>query len=51
MVGRPDGSEIVRGNTRGTVADPEALGVELAEQLLGRGAKEILDEVYRAAWK
>ena len=51
MVGRPDGSEIVRGSARGTAADPEALGVKLAEQLLARGAKEILDEVYRAAGK
>jgi hydroxymethylbilane synthase len=51
MVGRPDGSEIVRGSMQGTVADPEGLGVRLAEQLLGRGAKEILDEVYRAAGK
>ena len=49
MVGRPDGSEILRGDARGTVADPEALGVELAEMLLARGAKRILDEVYRAA--
>lgn len=49
MVGRPDGSEIVRGSARGSVSDPEALGVALAEQLLARGAKEILDEVYRAA--
>ena len=51
LVGRPDGSEIVRGSANGTVADPEALGVALAEQLLARGAKEILDEVYRAAGK
>jgi hydroxymethylbilane synthase len=51
MVGRPDGSEIVRGSAHGTVADPEGLGVALAEQLLARGAKEILDEVYRAAGK
>jgi hydroxymethylbilane synthase len=51
MVGRPDGSQILRGSARGTVADPEALGVDLAEQLLARGAKEILDEVYRAAGK
>jgi len=51
MVGRPDGSEILRGSARGTVADPEALGIGLAEQLLARGAKQILDEVYRAAGK
>jgi len=49
MVGRPDGSEIIRGNARGSTSDPESLGVGLAEQLLARGAKEILDEVYRAA--
>lgn len=51
MVGRPNGSEIIRGSATGTVADPEALGVALAEQLLSRGAKAILDEVYRAAGK
>jgi hydroxymethylbilane synthase len=49
MVGRPDGSEIIRGNARGSTSDPEALGAGLAEQLLARGAREILDEVYRAA--
>jgi len=49
MVGRPDGSEIIRGSARGSTSAPEALGVGLAEQLLARGAKEILDEVYRAA--
>lgn len=51
LVGRPDGSEILRGSASGTVADPEALGVVLAEQLLARGARQILDEVYRAAGK
>ena len=49
MVGRPDGSEIIRGSASGSTEDPEALGVGLAEQLLARGAKEILEEVYRAA--
>lgn len=49
LVGRPDGSRIIRGNAKGSVADPESLGVALAEELLRRGAKEILDEVYRTA--
>jgi hydroxymethylbilane synthase len=49
MVGRPDGSEIIRGSATGSVSGPEALGVALAEQLLERGARTILDEVYRAA--
>ncbi|MGE5663632.1 MAG: hydroxymethylbilane synthase [Deltaproteobacteria bacterium] len=49
LVGRPDGSQVVRGRRTGSVSDPEALGVGLAEELLGRGAREILDEVYRAS--
>jgi hydroxymethylbilane synthase len=49
MVGRPDGSEVIRGSAQGSISDPEALGVALAEQLLGRGARKILDDVYRAA--
>lgn len=49
LVGRPDGSQILRARAQGSVSDPESLGVELAEDLLRRGAKEILDEVYRAA--
>jgi hydroxymethylbilane synthase len=51
LVGSPDGKEIIRGSARGSVSDPESLGVKLAEELLGRGAKRILDEVYRAAGK
>lgn len=49
MVGRPDGSAILRGTATGSVSDPERLGRSLAEELLLRGAKEILDEVYRTA--
>jgi hydroxymethylbilane synthase len=48
LVGRPDGTEILRARKEGSVSDPEALGVALAEELLGRGAREILEEVYRA---
>jgi hydroxymethylbilane synthase len=46
MVGRPDGSEIVRDSARGPSSDPEGLGIALAERLLARGAKAILAEVY-----
>jgi len=49
MVGCPDGSEIIRGSATGSVSGPEALGVSLAEELLDRGARTILNEVYRAA--
>ena len=41
-VGRPDGTEILLGKRRGAPADAEALGVDLAEELLGRGADAIL---------
>jgi hydroxymethylbilane synthase len=47
LIGRPDGTEILRGTRSGGAADPEAIGVALAEELLARGGKRILDEVYR----
>jgi hydroxymethylbilane synthase len=43
LVGRVDGTEILRGRADGPVADPESLGIRLAEELLGRGADRILD--------
>lgn len=46
LVGEPDGSKIVRGEIRGHRDDVEQLGVQLAEQLLDDGAKEILDKLY-----
>jgi hydroxymethylbilane synthase len=45
LVGRVDGTEILRADAEGPAADAEALGVELAEELLGRGAAKILDEM------
>jgi hydroxymethylbilane synthase len=47
LVGAPDGSEIVRGERHGSAADAEQMGIELAEELLSRGAREILAEVYQ----
>jgi len=46
LVGRPDGSEILRGNRGGPASDPEGLGVALADELLSRGGRKILDDVY-----
>ncbi len=43
LVGRPDGTQVVRAEHVGTVAEAEALGLKLAEDLLARGAKAILD--------
>ena len=48
LVGRPDGSEMVRGEISGPVSDAAELGLQLAEDLLARGAKPILDELLHA---
>ncbi len=45
LVGRPDGSEVVRGEIRGPREDAVALGTQLAEQLLQDGADVILREM------
>jgi len=42
LVGEPDGSEILRAEIRGASSRARELGVELAEQLLARGADRIL---------
>ncbi|MCG9731654.1 hydroxymethylbilane synthase [Shewanella sp. Isolate13] len=49
LVGNPDGSQIITGTTSGSTADAEKLGVALAEELLSKGAKTILDAVYANA--
>ena len=48
MVGRPDGTRVVSGERRGPVAEAHALGEALAEELLSRGAGEILRDFGRA---
>jgi len=40
-----DGSTLVRGDARGTTADPDGLGAALAEDLLARGGRTILDRI------
>ncbi len=47
FVGSPDGKNLVEGQVSGPTADAEQLGIQLADDLLSRGAKEILDEVYK----
>jgi len=46
LVGSPDGSEMIRGEVNGTIDEAQKMGVELAEDLLSRGADRILKEVY-----
>ena len=43
LVGSPDGRTLVRGERRGTVSQAETLGRVLAEELLERGAADLLD--------
>lgn len=45
LVGRPDGSEVVRGDIRGSATEAEHLGLQLAEQLLAQGAEVILRDI------
>jgi len=45
LVGRPDGSEVVRDEIRGPASEAERLGTELAERLLSQGAETILREL------
>ncbi len=47
LVGSPDGTQVIRDEIRGPLADGEALGEQLAQRLLAAGADVILAEVYR----
>jgi len=49
LVGAPDGSEIIEANATGPSKNAEALGEEVAEQLLQHGAARILRELYNQA--
>lgn len=42
MVGMPDGSQVLRAESRGAPERAEALAAEVAEDLLGQGAAEII---------
>lgn len=46
LVGRPDGKLVIRGNIEGSAKSAKQLGTMLADDLLSRGAKEILRDVY-----
>ena len=46
LVGSLDGKILLEDQVIGSINDAEALGVELAEKLLGQGADKILQEVY-----
>ena len=46
LVGDLTGEVIIRASRKGIKADARAIGIALAEELLDKGAKEILDEIY-----
>ena len=47
LVGTVDGRRLVRHHLEGPLEKAESLGTELAEILLGKGGREILEEVYQ----
>ena len=47
LVGTIDGKRILREHLEGRVEEAESLGTKLADILLSKGAKQILDEVYQ----
>jgi len=46
LVGKPDGSLLLRAEARAPVAEAEQLGIRVADDLLAQGAADILAEVY-----
>jgi hydroxymethylbilane synthase len=48
-VGQPDGTLLLRAEARGSVIDPSALGIQVADELLAQGAGDILRAVYDEA--
>jgi len=46
LVASLDGKTIIRGERKGIAADAQAMGEDLAQELLANGAKSILDVVY-----
>jgi hydroxymethylbilane synthase len=46
LVGSISGDKIIKTQIKGNPQDAEKLGIRLAEDLLSKGAKEMLDEIY-----
>jgi hydroxymethylbilane synthase len=47
MVGTIDGKRLIRHYLEGQMMEAEKIGVELADILLSKGAREILEEIYQ----
>jgi len=48
LVGEPDGSRIMRAEISGPASGAVSLGSDLAEDLLGQGADQVLMRLYQA---
>lgn len=49
LVGSVNGNRIIKGRMEGTPEEAERIGFKLAEDILSRGAKEILEEAYEVS--
>lgn len=49
LVGNPDGSVMLTEEARGSLADAEQTAIDMADKLLDRGGREILQQVYAQA--
>ncbi len=49
VVASVDGKELIRDRAEGSLQDPQSIGIQLAEQLLERGADKILRAIYGPA--
>jgi hydroxymethylbilane synthase len=51
LVGSISGEKLIKAHGTGSPADAELLGIKVAEDILERGAKEILDDVYNKEFR
>jgi len=49
LVGSPDGTTLLRGHREGGAGDAEALGLELADELIGKGGRQLIEECIAAS--
>ena len=47
LVGSPDGSLLLQAEKRGSINDAQSIGIDVAEQLLEKGAGDILQALYK----
>lgn len=47
LVGSPDGSLLLQAEIRGSINDAQSIGIDVAEQLLEKGAGDILQALYK----